>query len=72
MGNVPTMARTLLYLVRHGEQDHAAAETNAGLSPLGIEQAHRLGRRLAAVDFDQIHHSPRARAHSGALACAAE
>jgi len=56
------MARTLLYLVRHGEQDQTVAEADVGLSPVGIEQAHRLGRRLTAVDFTQLHHSPLARA----------
>ncbi|NAZ81549.1 histidine phosphatase family protein [Kineococcus sp. R8] len=56
------MARTLLYLVRHGEQDPAGVEADTGLCSLGVEQAHRLGRRLAAVDFAQIHHSPLARA----------
>ncbi|WP_380162026.1 histidine phosphatase family protein [Kineococcus sp. R86509] len=55
------MARTLLHLVRHGEQDPAAPE-DGGLSPLGYEQADRLGRRLAGVNFSQIHHSPLARA----------
>lgn len=60
---VPVMARTRLYLVRHGEQDaacdHAAEE---GLSQLGREQADRLGRRLRTVPFSAIHHSPLARA----------
>jgi probable phosphoglycerate mutase len=52
------MARTRLFLVRHGQ---ATAE-NDGLSPLGREQADRLGRRLGAVPFAAIHHSPLARA----------
>jgi len=56
------MARELLHFVRQGEQDQAVSEGDVGLSPIGIEQAHRLGRRLAAVDFTQIHHSPAARA----------
>jgi probable phosphoglycerate mutase len=38
------MARTLLYLVRHGEQG-----PDGGLSELGREQARLLGRRLAGV-----------------------
>lgn len=57
------MARTRLYLVRHGEQDrdsHHSAE--GGLSALGGQQADRLGRRLQAVPFSVIHHSPLARA----------
>jgi probable phosphoglycerate mutase len=59
------MPRTRLYLVRHGEQargpdGHHAPE--AGLSPLGREQADRLGRRLKSVPFADIHHSPLPRA----------
>lgn len=57
------MARTLLYLVRHGEQetapDHGAA---GGLSVLGRSQADRLGRRLKGEPFTTIHHSPLPRA----------
>ncbi|WP_436529371.1 histidine phosphatase family protein [Actinoplanes sp. HUAS TT8] len=57
------MARTLLYLVRHGEQDPAADhDPDGGLSPLGREQADRLGKRLSTVPFDVVHHSPSARA----------
>lgn len=56
------MARTLLYLVRHGEQDQVTGGEDAGLSPLGVKQAHRLGRWLAEVPFAQVHHSPLARA----------
>jgi len=55
--------RTRLYLVRHGEQDPAANHgRDGGLSPLGREQADRLGRRLRTVPFSAIHHSPLARA----------
>ncbi|MFB9237987.1 histidine phosphatase family protein [Plantactinospora siamensis] len=57
------MSRTTLYLVRHGEQDPATDHApDGGLSPLGREQADRLGRRLAPVPFSAIHHSPLARA----------
>ena len=56
------MARTLLYLARHSEQNQAASDADGGLSPLGREQADRLGRRLAALTFTKIHHSPLARA----------
>ena len=57
------MARTRLYLVRHGEQDPASADTaDGGLSAFGREQADRLGRRLGAVPFSAIHHSPLSRA----------
>jgi serine/threonine-protein phosphatase PGAM5 len=56
------MARTRLYLVRHGEQNPSSDHANGGLSQLGREQAHRLGRRLDAIPFSAIHHSglPRA------------
>lgn len=57
------MARTQLYLARHGEQDRAPGHApDGGLSQLGREQADRLGRRLHAVPFSAIHHSPLARA----------
>jgi serine/threonine-protein phosphatase PGAM5 len=57
------MARTLLYLIRHGEQDQTSGHAqNTGLSPLGRRQAGRLGRRLQGVPFAQLHHSPLARA----------
>lgn len=57
------MARTLLYLVRHGEQDHAAGHAaDGGLSDLGRQQAHSIGQRLRDVPFSTIHHSPLVRA----------
>ena len=59
------MAITLLYLVRHGEQEHASGggeDPGAGLSALGQEQAGYLGRRLARVPFDVIRHGPARRA----------
>jgi serine/threonine-protein phosphatase PGAM5 len=57
------MASTQQYFVRHSEQDRAPGSAlNAGLSQLGCEQADRLGRRLCAVPFSAIHHSPLARA----------
>ncbi|WP_091650402.1 histidine phosphatase family protein [Micromonospora pallida] len=50
------MARTLLYLVRHGEQDPALGHsTDGGLSERGRRQADRLGRRLAD---DVLDHAP--------------
>lgn len=52
------MARTVLYLVRHGEQAHPSPH----LSPRGRDQADRLGRRLKAAPFAAIHHSPLPRA----------
>lgn len=57
------MARTLLYLVRHGEQDPALGHAvDGGLSELGRWQADRLGQRLKGVPFSAIHHSPLPRA----------
>jgi serine/threonine-protein phosphatase PGAM5 len=57
------MARTRLYLVRHGEQDRASGRApDAGLSHRGREQAERLGQRLRSVPFSEIHHSAPARA----------
>jgi len=57
------LARTLVYLVRHGEQDPASDHaTSGGLSDLGRQQAQLLGPRLAKVPFAAIHHSPLPRA----------
>jgi broad specificity phosphatase PhoE len=57
------MAKTWLYLVRHGEQDPASGHAaDGGLSRLGRQQAEHLGRRLRVVPFAAIHHSPLARA----------
>lgn len=59
----PPVARTQLYLIRHGEQEqgpgHAA---DSGLSQRGRDQANRLGQRLRTVPFSAVHHSPAARA----------
>ena len=57
------MARTLIYLVRHAEQDPGSAHAaGGGLSDLGRQQAHQLGLRLRGVPFSTIRHSPLARA----------
>ncbi|WFE29603.1 histidine phosphatase family protein [Solwaraspora sp. WMMD791] len=56
------MARTLVYLVRHGEQNSDETGPDPGLSELGRRQARRLGARLRAVPFDAVHHGPAARA----------
>jgi broad specificity phosphatase PhoE len=56
------MARTQLYLVRHGEQDQASGHSDGGLSQAGRDQADRLGRRLSTVPFSVIHYSAAARA----------
>jgi serine/threonine-protein phosphatase PGAM5 len=54
------LASTLLYLVRHAEQQHSREDSDPddGLSLLGKQQARRLGQRLANVPFDVIRHSP--------------
>lgn len=59
------MGRTLLYLVRHGEQLRASGDGDdpgLGLSALGAHQASCLGQRLAGTTFDVIRHSPLPRA----------
>lgn len=58
------MARTTLYLVRHGEQDPAADDS--GLSALGRAQAAALAERLAGTTFDVFHHSSLTRARQTA------
>ena len=64
------MARTTVYLVRHGEQDRSTGHSpDGGLSAVGVEQAGRLGRRLRSVPFTQIHHSPLRRAAQTAGTC---
>lgn len=59
------MANTVLYLVRHGEQESGHTEgdePDLGLSPRGEEQARLLGARLAGTAFDIVRHSPLRRA----------
>jgi len=57
------VARTDLYLVRHGEQDPASGHApDGGLSHSGRNQAEKLGQRLRATPFSAIHHSPLVRA----------
>jgi len=56
---------TLLYLVRHGEQQRGPGDDEdpgLGLSELGKEQARYLGRRLAGVPFNVVRHGPAGRA----------
>jgi len=49
---VVVVARTQLYLVRHGEQEPVSGHArHGGLSELGREQADRLGQRLRDVPF---------------------
>jgi serine/threonine-protein phosphatase PGAM5 len=58
---------TLLYLVRHAEQEHSPAEDPAvGISARGRLQARLLGQRLSGVPFAGIHHSPVKRAEETA------
>jgi len=62
LARVPT---TTLYLVRHGEQAHGAADGDdpgAVLTPTGRRQADALGRRLAGVRLDALRHGPLPRA----------
>jgi serine/threonine-protein phosphatase PGAM5 len=54
------VARTQLYLVRHGEQDPAALD--GGLSQLGREQPDRIAGGCAQCLSRRSHHSPLARA----------
>jgi probable phosphoglycerate mutase len=58
---------SLLYLVRHAEQEAGSGEdTAAGLTARGRRQARLLGGRLSGVPFDGIHHSPLTRAEQTA------
>ena len=52
-----------LYLVRHGEQEHAEyGITDGSLSERGRAQAHAVGARLARVPFTAAYTSPLDRA----------
>jgi serine/threonine-protein phosphatase PGAM5 len=62
---------TMLYLARHAEQELTAKNNPAaGISALGQDQARLLGKRLRAVKFDAIQHSPAARARETAYVVA--
>lgn len=67
---------TMLYLVRHAEQELAEPELTAeedpaaGISALGQDQAQLLGQRLRGVKLDGIHHSPSLRARQTAYVMA--
>ena len=57
------MPHHYLYLVRHGEQQHAEHGLPDGpLSPRGRRQAQLLAERLGGVPFDAAWHSPLQRA----------
>ena len=62
---------TMLYLVRHAEQDLTPDEDPAvGISALGQDQARLLGQRLQPVKLAGIHHGPAARARQTAYVMA--
>ncbi|MGB2571149.1 histidine phosphatase family protein [Micromonospora citrea] len=57
------MGVRLLYLARHGEQEHAEVESaEAGLSARGRRQATLLGERLRGLPLRAVHHGPLRRA----------
>lgn len=56
-----------VYLARHGETDwnkeqRFQGQTDIGLNALGLDQATRLGRRMAAVPIDAVYSSDLLRA----------
>jgi serine/threonine-protein phosphatase PGAM5 len=59
------LTSTLLYLVRHGEQQRSedgGDDSALGLSSRGEQQARLLGQRLSGVAFDVVRHGPLRRA----------
>ena len=67
------MGLRVLYLVRHGQYHTNEASPKYGqLTPLGRRQARRLGKRLASVEFDVMHHSDMPRARETAAVIAGE
>ena len=67
------MGTRVLYLVRHGQYHTAEDSPKYGqLTPLGRRQAQRVGKRLASVEFDVLHHSDMARAVETAALIARE
>jgi serine/threonine-protein phosphatase PGAM5 len=62
---------TMLYLVRHAEQELTPDEDPAaGISAVGQDQARLLGQRLRGVPLDGIHHGPATRARETAYVVA--
>lgn len=60
----PVPYRTI-YLVRHGQYEPSIMAPDPGdgpLTPLGREQAHRVGQRMQGLALDVIHHSTLIRA----------
>jgi broad specificity phosphatase PhoE len=52
------MGKRFLYLVRHGHYHTDRDSAKYGkLTALGRRQAKRLGKRLASIDLDVMHHS---------------
>lgn len=67
------MATRLLYLVRHGQYHMEDGSPKYGtLTPLGRQQARRIGKRLASIEFDVMHHSDMPRAAETAKIIAQE
>jgi broad specificity phosphatase PhoE len=67
------MGTRVLYLVRHGQYHMEEGSPKYGqLTPLGRRQARRVGKRLASVEFDVMHHSDMARAVETASVIAEE
>jgi serine/threonine-protein phosphatase PGAM5 len=57
------MGLRILYLVRHGHYHTESDTANYGkLTALGRRQAKRVGKRLASVDLNVMHHSDMLRA----------
>lgn len=73
--NKPKAVR--LYLIRHGQsggnvarEEGRLAEYDPPLTPVGQEQAERLGERMASYGIDVIYSSPLRRAYDTGLAIA--
>ncbi|MFI6473969.1 histidine phosphatase family protein [Streptomyces sp. NPDC050516] len=66
--SVPPTATRYLYLTRHGDAGHEGPALTDG----GRRQAALLGRRLARVSLDAVHHGPLGRAAETARLIAAE
>ena len=72
-----TKGATRLYLIRHGQsasnvarQEGRLAKYDPPLTPVGIEQARRLGERMATYGVDVIYSSPLQRAYNTGMAIA--
>lgn len=68
---------TRLYLIRHGQsggnvarQEGRLSKYDPPLTPVGIEQARRLGERMATYGVDVIYSSPLQRAYNTGMAIA--